>query len=124
MSDQPSLRCINCGTLLEAPADDVLGVTCPVCLFFNPLHAPAPEPDLTLDTLETELDHLLAHARTSGIPLDVIVRALRDELEFAAELASSNRNLCVQIIDLGPREGTPLHPSSRDDSPRLRGRTA
>jgi hypothetical protein len=110
--------------MLEAPDDDVLGVTCPVCQFFNVLSALPPEPDLTLDTLETQLDHLLAHARTSGIPLDVIVRALRDELEFAAELASSNRNLCVQIIDLGPRVGTPLRRSSRDDSPLLRGRTA
>jgi LSD1 subclass zinc finger protein len=120
---QSSLRCANCGTPLEAPGKGAPGVTCPVCQFFNTLIAPLPAPELTLEALEARLGDLVAQARTSGIPLDSIVHLLRDELEFSAELANGDRDLCVQIIDLGPRVGQPLRRSSRDDSMMLRGRS-
>ncbi|NTU84024.1 MAG: hypothetical protein HGA45_32410 [Chloroflexales bacterium] len=124
MRDQSSLRCANCGTPLEPPGKGASRVICPVCHFFNTLGAPSSKPELTLEMLETQLGDLIAQARASDLPLDAIVHVLRDELEFAAELASSGRDLCVQIIDLGPRVGQPLRRSSRDDSLLLRGRTA
>ncbi|MBX0330940.1 hypothetical protein K2Z83_25100 [Oscillochloris sp. ZM17-4] len=124
MHDLPSLRCANCGTPLAAPANDAPGVICPVCELFNSLSDLSPESDLTLEALESRLGDLIAQGRASGIPLDDIVHTLRDELEFTAELASRGRDLCVQIIDLGPRVGQPTRHSSRDDSLMLRGRTA
>jgi hypothetical protein len=124
MDDQLSLRCANCGTPLDPPARGESGVTCPVCQLFNVTSAAPAAPRLTLEAFEEQLSELVAHARTSGISPDTIVHLLRDELEFAAELASGGRDLCVQIIDLGPRVGQPLRRSSRDDSVLLRGRTA
>ena len=124
MRDSSSLRCANCGTPLDPPDKGAPGVTCPICQLFNALSVPDLELTLTLESLEARLGDLVAQARTSGLPLDSIVHMLRDELEFAAELASSNRDLCVQIIDLGPRKGQPLRRSSRDESMMLRGRTA
>ncbi|NNJ12990.1 hypothetical protein EKD04_021940 [Chloroflexales bacterium ZM16-3] len=107
---------------LDLPGKDAPGVTCPVCQLFNPLRDSAPEPALTLEALEVRLGDLLAQSRASGLPLDSIVHILRDELEFTAELASKGRDLCVQIIDLGPRVGEPMRRSSRDESLMLRGR--
>jgi phage FluMu protein Com len=124
MDDLLYLHCANCGTVLEAPGEGEIGVTCPVCQFFNVARAPSPEPAITIETLETRLGDLVSQARASGLPLESIVHLLRDELEFAAELASSGRDLCVQIIDLGPRMGQPLRRSSRDDSMLLRRRAA
>jgi hypothetical protein len=124
MQDQPSLRCANCGTPLDPPDRGAIGVICPVCQLFNSLGDSSPAPEITLELLEVRLGDLVAQARASGLPLDSIVHMLRDELEFTAELASGGRDLCVQIIDLGPRLGQPLRRSSRDDSLMLRGRTA
>jgi phage FluMu protein Com len=123
MRDQLSLRCANCGTLLEPPAEGKLfGVTCPVCQFFNRIDASVGEPALTCEMLEVRLSELISQGRASGIPLDAIVRMLRDELEFTAELAHSGRDLCVQIIDLGPLVGEPIRRANRDESVLLRGR--
>jgi hypothetical protein len=122
MHDPSLLCCANCGTPLDPPSTDDLGVTCPVCQFFCTLGTSLPEPMISLDTLGDQLSKLVAHARASGIPLDEIIHTLRDELEFTAELASGNRDLCVQIIDLGPRVNRPQRQSSRDVSLMLRGR--
>ncbi|PDV97915.1 hypothetical protein [Candidatus Chloroploca asiatica] len=118
-----SLRCSNCGTPLELPAKGVFGVNCPVCQLLNTFGVLLPDSDLTAETFEAQLGNLVAQARTSGIPLDVIVHTLRDELEFSAELASRGRDLYVQIIDLGPSISQPLRRSQRDDSAMLRGRS-
>jgi len=123
MHDLSSLRCANCGTPLEPPDTGGPGVTCPVCQLFNSLSMPLSEAEITIETLEAQLGDLVAHARASDLPLDAIVHVLRDELEFAAELANGGRDLCVQIIDLRPRVGQPLRRLSRDDSLLLRGRS-
>jgi hypothetical protein len=101
-----------------------LGVTCPVCQLFNALSDPLPPPAISLDMFGEQLSDLVAQARASEIPLDEIVHTLRDELEFAAELASGGRDLFVQIIDLGPRVGDPLRRSSWEANVMLRGRAA
>ncbi|MBX0330530.1 hypothetical protein K2Z83_23010 [Oscillochloris sp. ZM17-4] len=117
------LGCANCGTPLKLPGTGVAGVTCPICQLFNPLAARYPAPEMTLDALSTQLSDLVAQARTSTLPLDAIVHVLRDELSFAAELASVGRDLYVQIIDLGPCVSQPMHQSSREDRMVLRSRT-
>jgi hypothetical protein len=122
MQDLLSLRCANCGTSLDTAPRGVFGVVCPVCQLFNTFDAPLPDPDFTVEVFEARLGDLVAQARASGIPLDAIVHTLRDELEFSAELASSGRDLYVQIIDLGPSTSQPLRRSHRDDSVTLRGR--
>lgn len=124
MQSLVALRCTNCGTPLEISAKGVFGMVCPVCQFFNAFGAPIPDPGLTAEAFEARLGDLVAQARASGIPLDVIVHTLRDELEFSAELASCGRDLYVQIIDLGPSTSQPLRRSQRDESAILRGRTA
>ncbi|MFV9503708.1 MAG: hypothetical protein AB4911_04000 [Oscillochloridaceae bacterium umkhey_bin13] len=127
MQTLSSFHCTNCGMPLEPPAKGAVGIVCPVCQLFNPVNTLAalrPEPILTSATFEAQLSDLVAQARASGIPLEVIVHTLRDELEFSAELASRGRDLYVQIIDLGPSTSQPLRRSYQNDSPRLRGRTA
>ncbi|MEI6779087.1 MAG: hypothetical protein WCK70_19465 [Chloroflexales bacterium] len=122
MHDPSPLCCANCGTPLDSPGTDNLGVTCPVCQFFCTVGTPLPKPLISLDTLGDQLSELVTQARASGIPLDAIIHTLRDELEFAAELASGDRDLCVQIVDLGPRLDRPRRQSSRDVTMMLRGR--
>lgn len=122
MRDQRSLRCANCGTLLDLPVGaNLVGVLCPVCQFFNGFSTAAEETTLTYETLEARLSDLITRGRASGIPLDDIVRLLRDELEFTAELAHSGRDLCVQIVDLGPRTGEPIRRTQHNEH-LLRGR--
>jgi hypothetical protein len=118
------LGCANCGTPLNLPGNDVAGVTCPICQLFNPLAARHSAPTITLDTLGAQLSDLVAQARTSALPLDAIIHVLRDELLFTAELANGERDLCVQIIDLGPRVDKAMRQSRREDRMVLRGRTA
>jgi phage FluMu protein Com len=124
MSNSLSLCCANCGTQLEAPAQGALGVTCPVCHFFNTFSPGYSEPKLTREVFEARLGELVATARVGTLSADVIVEVLRDELEFAAELANRGRDLCVQIVDLGPRVGEPVRRTSGDNSVLLRGRVA
>ncbi|WP_129628377.1 hypothetical protein [Candidatus Oscillochloris fontis] len=122
MQNLEMLRCTNCGTPLEPPVKGVFGVICPVCQLFNTFGAPLPDSDLTAEVFEARLGDLVAEARASSIPADVIVHILRDELEFSAELANHGRDLYVQIIDLGPSISQPLRRSQRDENMRLRGR--
>lgn len=124
MCNSSSLYCANCGSHLEQPAQGALGVTCPVCHFFNAFSPVYVEAYLTRETLETQLGELVSLARTSDLSADVIVQVLRDELEFAAELANRGRDLCVQIVDLGPRVGEPVRRINGDNSTLLRGRVA
>jgi hypothetical protein len=124
MRSSSSLGCANCGTRLDPPAQGELGVTCPVCNFFNAFSPTYIEPHLTREALETQLGELVSLARASDLSADVIVQVLRDELEFAAELANRGRDLCVQIVDLGPRVGDPVRRTNGDDSTLLRGRVA
>jgi len=124
MHDSLSLRCANCDTPLDPPGLGALGVTCPVCQLFNTLGDAPSSSTISPDAFGTQLSDLVAYARASEIPLDIIVSTLRDELEFTAELASGGRDLFVQIIDLGPRVGEPLRQSSREANVMLRGRTA
>lgn len=122
MPEPLTFNCVNCGTVLEQADSSIGSVVCPVCHFINEVRAASEPGEFTFDTLEHELGALIDHARSSGIGLDEIVRALRDELEFTAELASSGRNLSVQIIDLGPMESQGLQRPVRDRGAMLRGR--
>ena len=123
MPELLSFNCVNCGTVLEQPDNGVGSVVCPVCHFVNELRVGPEQGEFTHDTLEHQLGALIDQARNSGMELDSIVRVLRDELEFTAELASDGRNLSVQIIDLGPMETQGLQRPLRDRGALLRGRT-
>ncbi len=122
MQNLLSLRCANCGTSLETSAKGACGLACPVCQLFSAFGAPLPDPDLTAEVFESRLGDLVAQARASGIPLDAIVHTLYDGLRFSAELASSGRDLYVQIVDLGPSASQPLRRSHGEHSVMLRGR--
>lgn len=122
MSELAHLHCMNCGMILEPPLGSTSIVICSVCQFVNEVGEAPRLYTLTSDTLETQLEALIGQARTSGLELGEIVRVLRDELEFTAELASSGRNLSVQIIDLGPMEAQGIQQPMRDRSALLRGR--
>lgn len=122
MRELSSNRCVNCGTPLELPPEGESGVRCPVCGLFNDLDAPLPELIPTPDALVARLDDLIALAQASGLTQEEIIGVLRDELEFAAELASDGRHLHVQIIDLGPLEMQSLERPVRDRARMLRGR--
>lgn len=118
------LRCANCGTLLDPFGQSSLGVTCPVCQFLNTFSPSQSQPSLTRELFEAQLGDLVALARASGLAPDTVVQVLRDELEFAAELANHGRDLCVQIVDLGPQVREPARRTGGDNSVLLRGRTA
>jgi hypothetical protein len=72
---------------------------------------------------QTELDALISCARASGLAVETIVRALRDELGFAAEMGRLGHRFCVQLIDLGPPEGLILHRPVRDRREILQSRS-
>lgn len=122
MNTDVRLHCPNCGSDFAPPplaegAPEPDSYTCPVCQFQVTGSAPPTEAPVSLDDLQAQLDVLLAHARSGGIPLDDITRVLRDELEFHAELGHGGRRFMVQIIDLGPQSlasGDPLVADSRD----------
>lgn len=122
MSLQLSIPCVNCGTALEPLARGATSVRCPVCGFLNDLSAPAQALAFTRDSLESSLGDLISRARAGGLTSDEILAALRDELEFAAELASGGRRIFVQIVDLGPHEGPAAPQPTRDRAVALRGR--
>lgn len=123
MSDQPSLRCVNCGSSLGMPPAGATVVRCPVCQLDNPLFVAPPSSPLTAELLARGLEALVTRARASGVSGETIVSVLRDELEFAAELANGGRQLHIQILDLGPAEGRPAGPPIRDRTTVLRGRS-
>jgi hypothetical protein len=122
MSEWSSVQCSNCGAMIEIPLIGVDTVHCPVCQYVFELRAPSQIHEFTPEALETSLSNLMAQARASGLDRDEIVRVLRDELEFAAELAHTGRNMTVQIIDLGPLESHAARPPIRDRTTILRGR--
>jgi hypothetical protein len=122
MSEWSSVQCSNCGATIEIPLLGVDIVHCPVCQYTFELRPPVQASDFTSATLETSLSDLMAQARASGLDRDEIVRVLRDELEFAAELAHAGRNMTVQIIDLGPLDNQVARAPVRDRTTILRGR--
>jgi hypothetical protein len=120
MEEHVLLSCTNCG---HEWSPQGASLECPVCGF------PAVA-DMAMDSaairsiadLEAQLSALLISARASGLDADEIVRVLRDELEFAAELAHAGRRLYVQLLDLGPQEGDMRTQPSRNRGATLRGR--
>ena len=52
--------------------------------------------------LRTQLDALRRLARAQGVKSEEILEALREELEFAAELANRGRRLVAVLVDMGP----------------------
>jgi hypothetical protein len=69
---------------------------------------------MSVNDLSAQLGALITSARASGLDEALIVQALRDELEFAAEMAHAGRHFYVQLIDLGPREDDILQRPVRD----------
>ncbi len=121
MDSDVRLHCPNCGADFAPPSphdsqSEPTGYACPVCQFqVSATDAPT-EASVSLDDLQAELETLLSHARSSGVPVDDITRMLRDELEFHAELGHGGRRFAVQIIDLGPQS------SVAGNAPHIDGR--
>jgi hypothetical protein len=135
MSDRTMMHCANCGAEwpVEAaapveqavPAEQPTSLTCPICGYRVASGPSSPEgrTAITADYLESQLVQLIAGARESGLEPETIVRILRDELEFAAELMHAGRQICVQIVDLGAYEGMAMARPMRDRAAVLRGRS-
>lgn len=125
MEESSVLHCANCGyewtqDVLNSSA--VQTYACPVCEYPVSLEAAPAGASFTADDLAQRLGALMAEARAAGIDDETIVHILSDELEFAAELAHAGRNMCVQIIDLGPLEELAFERPVRDRSAVLRRR--
>ena len=121
MPQQRVVRCSNCGTTWTPAARSrdqggasASAAVCPVCKLPLPTGETAIKRSMSVDDLSTQLGALITGARASGLDATIIVQALRDELEFAAELAHAGRHFCVQLIDLGPQESTILQRPVRD----------
>jgi hypothetical protein len=122
---QYTVRCGNCGTPLVPESATVQYAAhaqalamCPVCHFEYASGEAETLQVRSVGELETRLDELLRSARASGLETNAIVRALRTELAFAAEIGHAGRRFTVQLIDLGPQEGELLR------RPRRHPRTA
>ena len=121
MPQQRAVRCTNCGTEWT-PADRSLDqggtsagtAACPVCQLPMPTSETAPKRYMSVNELSAQLGALITSARASDLDEALIVQALRDELEFAAEMAHAGRHFCVQLIDLGPQESDILQRPVRD----------
>lgn len=101
------VTCPNCGTPFQATSATRTGrdeaYRCPVCqMRFTPSTAGRRHRMASTEDFEASLSSLVELARASGLDTDQILKVLRGELAFAAELAHRGRHLCVQIIDLGP----------------------
>lgn len=103
------LRCPNCGTTFQ-PDDSLpsesrsrraMAYRCPVCQYEV---AATRERLVSVEALGADVSSLVERARVSGVAPDEIVRILRDELAFMAEMANQGRRLHVEIIDLGPHD--------------------
>lgn len=117
MPQSPVTRCTNCGTVwtpAEQRAEQEAEQACPVCGLVEAAGAAAPARVSSADELAEQLSALINSARLGALDADVIVQTLRDELEFAAEMANVGRHFCVQLIDLGPQEGDILQRPVRD----------
>ena len=130
MTQQRTVRCTNCGTewALEARSmhlgtASVSKTTCPVCQLPLSMSEMSPQDMLSTDDLEARLRALMTSARASGLNAEAIVHALRDELEFAAEMGHVGRRFSVQLIDLGPQEGEILNRPVRDRREVLQNRS-
>jgi len=119
MSQAEMMRCATCGTewmlepALPGTAEGEV-VECPVCHFRVLNDAMALAAIDSASDLEASLSALIAAAREGGLPSEAILQALREELEFAAELAHVGRNFSVQIIDLGPQDAELVQRPHRD----------
>jgi len=126
MPQQRTAQCSNCGTTWTPPArmsGQSSAPACPVCqLPLLASDAPLKRP-LSADSLASQLSALITSARAGGLDADAIVQALRDELEFAAEMAHAGRHFCVQLIDLGPQEHGILQRPVRDRRAMLQTRS-
>lgn len=114
--------CENCGTVLAVPDGEAV-VVCPVCGLQHSGDLIHSAPLLTSDSFESQLGALISQAHRDGLPPDEIVRVLRDELEFTAELAHSGRQFLVQLVDLGPLETRGAPQPQRDGGTTLRSRS-
>jgi hypothetical protein len=63
---------------------------------------------LTIEQLEVRMIALVDEARASSIPLAEIIRVLRGELEFVAELGNCGHAFVVTVIDLGDYQHEPV----------------
>ncbi len=111
------LNCPNCGTKFNEAANatssssvatnrEISAIICAVC-HYDLTEAATKEltqPPQSSAELENLVHDLLLGARTNGVDPAEIVQVLRDELEFAAELAGTGRRFSVQVIDLGSEE--------------------
>ena len=126
MEERVVLHCVNCGhEWAEASPGGTPPQTyaCPICQYpVSAGVAPGAGGMATADDLAQRLSALMAEAREAGIDDDLVVQVLSDELEFAAELAHAGRNMCVQVIDLGPLDQLGFDRPVRDRSAVLRGR--
>lgn len=115
------LRCPNCGTTFQPedslPSDPrsprAMAYRCPICQYEI---VAMRERTISVEALGADVSSLVERARVSGISADEIVRILRDELAFMAEMANQGRRLCVEIIDLGPHDNEV--PAPRNDNGR------
>ena len=130
MNQPCTVRCPNCGMewTLEARSTDqgvatVSAAACPVCHLLLSVPELSGMRLMSISDLETELDVLMSSARASGLAAETIVDALRDELEFAAEMGHLGHHFVVQLIDLGPREGAILQRPVRDRRAILQSRS-
>ena len=117
MKHSLSLRCPNCGTAwtIDATLDTPADVVCPVCQYHISLAQDDVAPQIdSRDEFESQLSALVTAAHAGGIDSEEIVRLLRDELEFTAELTHSGHQFSVQLIDLGPQPGEVLSRPLRD----------
>ncbi len=117
MPQSQATRCTNCGTVwtpAEQQAEQNSAEACPVCGLVELAGGAAAPGVSSADELAELLSALITGARQGGLDADVIVQTLRDELEFAAEMAHTGRHFCVQLIDLGPQESNILQRPVRD----------
>ena len=129
MEQHTSLRCVNCGTEWDPHVEQSSGgaitdsgaILCPVCEF-PVAAAESIREQLSIGAVTTQLSTLMSHALEDGVAPEEIVRVLREELEFAAELAHTGRRVFIQIVDLGQKEGETLAPPLYDRSTVLRSR--
>jgi len=121
MPQQRVVQCSNCGTKwtpaarsLDQGGASASAAVCPVCQLPLPTGETVVKRSTSVDDLSNQLGALIASARASGLDAAIIVQVLRDELEFAAEMAQAGRHFCVQLIDLGPQESNILQRPARD----------
>lgn len=117
MPQSQATRCTNCGTVwtpAEQRAEQNSVQACPVCGLPQAAGDTVAQGASSIGELADQLGALINSARLGGLDADLIVQALRDELEFAAEMANAGRHFCVQLIDLGPQESNILQRPVRD----------